>query len=111
MINNVRRKNNLKTPSRLASFIWPNSFSIILDIVGRFGVSHSRAIGLASLRRRNHGTSGWAILSVLRSVLIVGYCRVAATVILPRECGRDITVWRVYDRKNIPRLTFSDMSQ
>jgi len=103
---------NTATLSHLfANFIWPDSFSIILDIIGRFGVSDSRAIGPASLRRRNHGTSGWATLSVLGSVFIVSYRRVTAAVVLPWECGRDIAMLRVHGRKGIPRLMLGDVCQ
>ena len=101
---NIRKKQKWRHASRV--FFWPDSFSIILDIVGRFGVSLSGAIGLASLRRRNHDTSSWAILSILRSVLIVGYRSMTAMVILPWECGWDIAASGVQDRKSFSRLSF-----
>lgn len=100
-----------KIASRLTGFIWSDSFSIILGIVGRFGVNHSGAVGPASLRRRNHVTSSWAMLSIFRSVLIVGYRSMTAMVILPWECGRHIAESGVQDRKSISRVTFGgDMS-
>ena len=103
-----------KIASRLTGFIiWPDSFSIILDIVGRFRVNRSGAIGPASLRRGNHDTSSRAMFSILRSVLIAVYRRMTAMVILPWECGRHITRSGVQNRKSISRLVFgsdSDMS-
>jgi hypothetical protein len=97
--------------SRLTGFIWPLSFSIILDIVGRFGVNPSGTIRLASLRLRNHVTSSWAILCILRSVLKIGYRSMTAMVIFAWECGRDIAESGFQDRKSISRLLFGgDMS-
>ena len=107
------RNQKKKTGSclRVASLIWPDSFSIILDIIGRFGVNRSGAIGSASLRRRNHVTSGWTKLSILRGVLIVGYRSMTAVVILGWERRRDIATWGDQDRKCISRIMFgSDMS-
>lgn len=63
-------RNEMASP--LTGFIWPDGFPIILDIIGRFGVSLSRAIGLASLRLRNHVTCSWAKFCILRCVLIIG---------------------------------------
>ena len=106
-------KETKKTASclRVASLIWPDSFSIILDIIGRFGVNRSGAIGSASLRRRNHVTSGWTKFSILRGVLIVGYRSMTAVVILGWERRRDIATWGDQDRKCISRIMFgSDMS-
>ena len=109
-----RRMYNIrKQASPLTGFIWiwPDSLFIIPNIVGRFGINLSGAIGPGSLGRRNHVAGGWAMLSVLRSVLIVGYRSMTAMVILPWECGRDIARSGVQDRKSISRLMLgSDMS-
>ena len=91
--------------SLLAGFIWPASFSIILDIVGRFAINLSGAIGPASLRRRNPVTSSWTMLSILRSVLIAGYRKMTAMVIFSWGCGRVIAASGVQDRKSISRRT------